>query len=649
MDNQATSSTSQSQQPQRLRGKKRKTEGVSVTKKARGQPTRLIEMPMDILFEVGSRISIRPDTDHDDVGFFKIFSRVDALDLLSLVQTNKAMREVLLNKSPKFIWKHSYQNTEPPLPSCPDHISEPAFAEFMLGKGCHLCHRKVKDTLPWGCQLRTCMKCLKVHFKNEEVLVAHDVGSLKIIPPCIRTRNKLDQKWREELNQLHSAEKRREWCEQKIKYIANAESTVNFANIGLKKERRSSGRTTNSHSKIEMQPSQRPWMGEELDKLKDDDQKPQNLYDVEIACRKPLTTRVLKELRPTLIEFMEGVKATRLDLERQAFLETRVVILRDLHKDYLGKLPASFEYAKIADIFQSPAIQDIINDASSPELTESHRNRLTAAFPQAQDAWKASVKDQILQIVLEVTAKGNSTPSSPVSLETIYTDSSLFLFCQLCDLHIPASDAVGHFCTRFIPPYQKQMQEKKWISDDKALFTFVRSFRWNATQRLVFHQNVSKKVALVLKKFSYQQVPNYPDEVDPIFECLACHSESSGRFTMRWRSLANHFWNYKDVEHSVGKHFRLVKEPEALVVRSRIAEARAISFAESTHARHAMCMYRQFQQTYSNLLSHTRTEHSIVEPKLGQDILASTYFVADREFHRLWPPLSQEEVVALVA
>jgi len=123
------------------RGKKRKSREDKVNpqvKKYRGKRVgllrQLVEMPLDILFEVGATL-------HRTNGLMftmippQIFGHLNPLDLLHLARTTKDLRAILMKRSSISIWKHARSHFDD-LPECPSDLSEPQYAEFLFGKAC---------------------------------------------------------------------------------------------------------------------------------------------------------------------------------------------------------------------------------------------------------------------------------------------------------------------------------------------------------------------------------------------------------------------------------------------------------------------------------------------------------------------------------
>ncbi|KIK03753.1 hypothetical protein K443DRAFT_5082 [Laccaria amethystina LaAM-08-1] len=83
----------------------------------RGALKHLTEAPLDVLFE--------------------IFGKLNPIDLLHLARTTKALRNILMRTSAKFIWKQALANINE-LPDCPTDLNEPQYTNLVFGKNCYV-------------------------------------------------------------------------------------------------------------------------------------------------------------------------------------------------------------------------------------------------------------------------------------------------------------------------------------------------------------------------------------------------------------------------------------------------------------------------------------------------------------------------------
>lgn len=101
----------------------------------RGALKHLTEAPLDVLFEVSDEIeSLDVFSSPPPV---KIFGKLNPIDLLYLARTTKALRNILMRTSAKFIWKQALANISG-LPDCPTDLNEPQYTNLVFGKNCYV-------------------------------------------------------------------------------------------------------------------------------------------------------------------------------------------------------------------------------------------------------------------------------------------------------------------------------------------------------------------------------------------------------------------------------------------------------------------------------------------------------------------------------
>lgn len=86
------------------------------SRRRRGKLQDLPEMPLDILFE--------------------IFEYLFPLDILRLARTSKALRDVLLRRSARSIWRATFHNLPIQSPPRPEDLTEPRWASLLFDTHC---------------------------------------------------------------------------------------------------------------------------------------------------------------------------------------------------------------------------------------------------------------------------------------------------------------------------------------------------------------------------------------------------------------------------------------------------------------------------------------------------------------------------------
>ncbi|TEB32583.1 hypothetical protein FA13DRAFT_1731785 [Coprinellus micaceus] len=108
----------------------------------RGKLAELPSLPLDILFE--------------------IFGHLSPVDILHLSRTTKAFRQALLHKNATGLWKRVWENPEVEgIPERPEDLSIPAWTNLLFDAHCHNCLTSNIRTILWMLRVRLCKKCSK--------------------------------------------------------------------------------------------------------------------------------------------------------------------------------------------------------------------------------------------------------------------------------------------------------------------------------------------------------------------------------------------------------------------------------------------------------------------------------------------------------
>ena len=180
------------------------------------QTSKLLDMPLDVMFEVsrfprGGPCGFRMFVVFTDV---QILSCVEPRDLLQLSRTSKTLRGVIMDKSNRFVWVNSFAADEE-APKCPKDISEPAWAQLLYSPYCQVrrsvapisihpknralnhrfcaqhCHSSRATDIYWVSYRRLCKKCLP------EVYVTAETRRRRFLLTSISTESRLTSKlWR---------------------------------------------------------------------------------------------------------------------------------------------------------------------------------------------------------------------------------------------------------------------------------------------------------------------------------------------------------------------------------------------------------------------------------------------------------------------
>ncbi|TDL22298.1 hypothetical protein BD410DRAFT_256420 [Rickenella mellea] len=103
-----------------------------------GKLALLLTMPMDIFCEISGHMS--------------------PIDILHLARTSESLRDLLMSKKSRPIWRAAQQNLG--LPDCPPDICEPQYARLLFEKECHACGAPRIHKEDYALRVRLCKGCM---------------------------------------------------------------------------------------------------------------------------------------------------------------------------------------------------------------------------------------------------------------------------------------------------------------------------------------------------------------------------------------------------------------------------------------------------------------------------------------------------------
>jgi hypothetical protein len=107
------------------------------TRGRRGFLKELVNMPLDVLFEVCTFAGYSLYTPFSNPVASQIFGHLNPADILHLARTTKELRVILMDRSAQWIWQRTRTNVKD-LPDCPDDMTEPQYAHLAFDPQCHV-------------------------------------------------------------------------------------------------------------------------------------------------------------------------------------------------------------------------------------------------------------------------------------------------------------------------------------------------------------------------------------------------------------------------------------------------------------------------------------------------------------------------------
>ncbi|KAF8965463.1 hypothetical protein BDZ97DRAFT_2074737 [Flammula alnicola] len=580
----------------------------------RGILKRLMEMPLDLLFE--------------------IFGQLDPPDLLHIARTTKALRAILMSRSSIFIWTQARSNIEG-FPDCPDDLSEPQYAILAFGRSCSFCQLILSIShVAWSARVRCCNKCLDMHFmqvKNHSTwLNAADRGYPSLLArwaPCMtisRTsvscksgaRNatvyalqSTDQLWRDEYTNIQDPNAKNEWMNCKLeeryaieKHARECESRWSKGVQGAYRDEKKLLLAGRKATMITESVKKLGWE-EELYKLPPVDYCAQ--YELlESFCPNDITETCLSNLTSCLDVFMKRNKAQRLFREHREFLESRRIVLHDIRKNGSKNLPINSVYPDIGELYRITE-----ENPSLVDYSKSYPDALRVPFSDIALLWRKAIESKLLDLITDACSVEYEFDPN-----TVFDLATTFFNCTSCPGYTtttPMGQAIPMGQTMLMRHERAMIHrcatvDGHYNSDDTpyelAFRDVLKGKSWNAC--VVEMCGFDPKVTTACEM----------DQANLIIECLSCNNIDKGRATMTWAVVRHHQRTSHDPDET-DMVLKVLDEEEAVKVRERMKE-------EQVRQLHRDCNYKfmcphckSLAGNLPLLRTHLKNNHDITKVK----------------------------------
>ncbi|KAI5995363.1 hypothetical protein EDC04DRAFT_2802323 [Pisolithus marmoratus] len=361
--------------------------GAPKRKRARRAPlvgrlASLMEMPMDILFE--------------------IFGHLNPLDVLRLARTTKEFRRVLMHRSSRSVWIAA-RNNLPDLPDCPPYMSEPQFANLVFDTHCHECLAPNTRSVDWCLARRICTKCSKDCMVDEGY--GYTIESAYLAVPSKYGKRARPCYYKKDFEEFHRKTASLIDPKKREEFVAGCKARVIEMNKhGALLEawafRQASARSTELE---QLRSARRQAIIEELAKLgwgpEIEQIPPFDDLGSHRLVKQPtrLTPRIWTNIKPEMIKHMEDLRARRLQRERKALVLSRKQLAVSILRTYkLERLPFTNIMPEPMDFCTFPEVSAIIELPTETEVTEASFADVVSQLDELILQWRTRVHDSFI-------------------------------------------------------------------------------------------------------------------------------------------------------------------------------------------------------------------------------------------------------------
>ncbi|KAG8951208.1 hypothetical protein FRC04_006690 [Tulasnella sp. 424] len=417
--------------------------------------------------------------------FAELCTELTPLDLLQLARSTRRLREILMSKGSKSIWKRARANIEG-LPDCPEDLSEPQYASLMFEVGCQSCHKGTRKT-DYQLRIRLCNSCLDTRLMTQKHMygIWHNMPwevsehiphswygnkKLYLINVFNKARDELlgeDGKIKKEL-QIGVAERLRKFS-QMMYDTGNAMQE-------WKEER---AHTQQLHKLILCDEREHKVMEKLIEKGWERDDMPMMSVEWDTLVYKPvpLTDQIWRRIYPKLIPALEVSRAERLIRERQERRMERMEDFYDLYSDYIaGRLIQDSSLSRghfllaVDLLTRVPELQTQLYDEDEPHYTAEKWDKHLEAVGRVNDEYKVKALGLLKAVVEKGTGAGvvikkeersvepeegqagpstskSTSPTAPTDLSSLNAITTIFK-CTVCHDRLWYPEVLQHTCCR---------------------------------------------------------------------------------------------------------------------------------------------------------------------------------------------------------
>jgi hypothetical protein len=160
-----------------------------------------------------------------------------------------------------------------------------------------------------------------------------------------------------------------------------------------------------------------------------------DFHSIRIPLQQLTTFPVWKNIMPKLVDFMEDIKAKRLQRERLAAVNKRCQTMATILNNYLLTRPLTEVIPCIADVCEMKEIKSIIEDTPiEVEVTAKNFTTIVTELPRLIDEWRISKSRELIAMMeaeahalikIEETDLAAQVDLSPLELATTW------FFCRV--------------------------------------------------------------------------------------------------------------------------------------------------------------------------------------------------------------------------
>ncbi|KAK0505135.1 hypothetical protein EDD18DRAFT_1127879 [Armillaria luteobubalina] len=597
---------------------------------SRGGLTLLVDMPLDIWFEV--------------LGW------LDPVDLLQLARSAKSIRKVLMSYSSATAWKAARSNIAG-LPEPAPGMSEPAWANLIFTSRCHVCMTANVRNIEFVFGIRICARCMDSHVKPVRLIRTSDPKLTNKIATLVPLRPGTKKPYIGEpmcyqgnvdrVTQRYSSfnyeEKKKYRAERKelllhhIAHVKRSEKWLLAYELNREKDqcRVRSGRLYSILEKL----GELGYLTEF--ELMGDDRMYAFIKHRLVFQNRLLTERIWLNIKDEIISYMENIRTKRLKREHNQVIRPRKTLLAKVVHDYTTSTfhyPYTQVLPGLADFYTFKPIKEILERPLDVMVDADTFSPLIPSLPDLCNEWRSSLDGQLLACLPD--------PGGIDSTEHLSLAQNV-LFCSTCNTPQFYPQVLAHHCLTEVSVERSKTdncaKRDPTLGIKPQFCTYPNRYRqtWSADGLLLDEQltKIVKDIIRVLGLDPNTATAADLDDLKMYFRCLTCLSAcaENKRFIAAddedhvfrlfgWRRYVDHLLRKKDRYEplELDTHVKLM-----LLEETKGSDYIILSTEQDT--KHWLCLHcrdtdrEKRPDTRLHMKMHAQKIHKVEAPEVNKD------------------------------
>lgn len=274
-------------------------------------------------------------------------------------------------------------------------------------------------------------------------------------------------------------------------------------------------------------------------------------------------------MKSDMIEFMEEVKADRLEREREAIIRNRMLIVKSIHTQWAKTQPVTIVLPGAYDVCEMKPFKRIIDMPSDVDVNESSFKDAMTKLDGLVDQWRLSVRISLAGLV--PTTKGKKTKKGAEPDLSVLDLAATWFRCTSCySKFLDAVQALGHHCATTYNGYGPREVKTDWEHERRSALSCT---TWNARGFIEYGDEASMYAAGLVKLCGLNPATASRDQMAARrFRCNPCSKRvSNGKpaqaNVMNFRDAVRHV---RQVDHEgVVVPWTVLSEEDVRTVQER--------------------------------------------------------------------------------